>query len=746
MVRRLLDDLHVFVEMTEAITSDLDLDRVLQSVIDSGTRLSGARFGAFFYRSAGEDGGPERLRVTSWSGGGQVAHLPPARLAEIFAGTFAGRETVRVDDVGPEAHRSDARPGQVPLLSYLGTPVVARSGEVIGALLFGHTSAGRFDDRSEDVVRLVATQAAVAVENARSYAEEQLARRSAEQSAGRLALLQTITSRLARADDQEQVLLAVMEALVGPLGASRVGVYLRDGAVYRSVAGLAPAGPGSPDSAAASTDAPQQPQHAEFDVDGDNPVALCAAERRPLVHTSVAELAARFPEVGARVSGMEASVLVPLAVGDQSLGVLALAWREPRVFEDVEVAWLGSAAEQLALALRQVELRESEAAAQAALRESAAYAISVSQTLQRSLLPPALPVVQSLAVAVRYVPSTVDAEVGGDWYDVIATPDGGVVLVIGDVQGHSITAAAVMGQLRVALHAYLVEGHPPHVALSRVNRVMQTLSTDAIATCCLLRLDPATGTVAVVRAGHTLPLVWRADGSVAELESDGGIPLGVLPEWEWPTVELHLEAGDRLLLYTDGLVEVPGADVDDGVADLVAAVSATRDPSRAGSRCPADRQARLEDDVDTVLRAVGVRSRDDVAVLVCEYAGPTATYRREELHVGSITEVHHARALGRRTLAGWDLAHLEDSVSLLVTELVTNALVHTDGPARLELRRHDGAVRVLVTDSSSRVPRPRPVVDGATGGRGLLVVGALAMGWGVEPSGEGKTVWADVRA
>ena len=101
---------------------------------------------------------------------------------------------------------------------------MARSGEVIGALLFGHTSAGRFDDRGEDVVRLVATQAAVAVENARSYAEEQLARRAAEQSAGRLALLQTITSRLARADDQEQVLLAVLEALVGPLGASRVGV------------------------------------------------------------------------------------------------------------------------------------------------------------------------------------------------------------------------------------------------------------------------------------------------------------------------------------------------------------------------------------------------------------------------------------------------------------------------------------------------------------------------------------------
>ncbi|KQT94724.1 hypothetical protein ASG49_07845 [Marmoricola sp. Leaf446] len=743
-MQRILDDLHVFVEMTEAITSDLDLDRVLQSVTDAGTRLSAARFGAFFYRSV--DDGAERggLRVISGDGRREFAHLPVTRLVELFSATFAGRETVRLDDVGDDLPE-EVRRGRRPLRSYLGTPVVARSGEVIGALLFGHPEVAAFDQRSEDVVRLVATQAAVAVENARSYAEEQLARRAAEQAAERLALLQTITSRLARAVDRDQVLVAVVDALVGPLGASRVGVYLREGAVYRAAAGVGAA------PARDAAVAPQRPQHGEFPVDGDNPVAVCAAERRPLVHSSVADLAERFPEVAAVVTGMEASVLLPLVVGERTLGVLALAWREPRIFDAVELAWLRSAVEQLSLALVQVELRDSEAAAQAALRDSAAYAISVSRTLQRSLLPPALPDVESLAVAVRYVPSVVDAEVGGDWYDVIATPDGAVVLVIGDVQGHSIGAAAVMGQLRVALNAYLVESHPPHVALSRVNRVMETLRTDAIATCCLVRIDPATGHVAVVRAGHTLPVLWRADGEVTELEGDGGIPLGVLPEWEWPTTELHLGAGDRLLLYTDGLVEVPGEDVDDGVAALLRAVASTgagaRDAAaREGEVTGHARQERLEGDVDAVLAQVGMRTRDDVAVLACEYAGPAASYRREELQVTTLPEVTAAREFGRRTLTRWGLVHLDDTVSLLVTELVTNALVHTDGPARLELRRHEGAVRVMVSDSLSKVPRPRAVDSDATGGRGLLVVGALSMGWGVEPHGEGKTVWADVRA
>ncbi len=602
-----------------------------------------------------------------------------------------------------------------------------------------------FDQRSEDVVRLVATQAAVAVENARLYAAEQAARRTAELAADRLVLLQEITARLARSTTREEVVRAVIETVVGPLGALRVGVYLLEGDRLRAVDRVQSATPGQP--------VPQSPQRPELDLAADNLVSACARERRVGAFGSFAEMAERHPVYASSVTGVEAALALPLVTGERTLGVLGLGWREPRSFDQAEVEWLASAAEQLSLALLQVELRASERAAQAALAASASRAISVSQTLQRSLLPPALPVVDALAVAVRYVPGTADAEVGGDWYDVIPTPDDGVVLVIGDVQGHSVNAAAVMGQLRVALNAYLVEGHAPEAAMSRVNRVVETLRTDVIATCCLVALDPATGRARVVRAGHPLPLLSRAGGGVGEVRGDAGIPLGVLPEWDFTATELQLEAGDRLLLFTDGLVEVPGADVTTGVEELMsalAAVSSARtasgdpDPTeRRSSR--AIRQDGLEDDVDRVLERMGARTTDDVAVLACEYAGPSWSYRRAELRVEGIAEVADARAFTRATLRGWEVEQLEDTVGLLVTEMVTNALVHTGAGATVELRRLQDAVRVLVTDSASRVPQHRAAEDGDTGGRGLLVVGALSREWGVEPSGEGKTVWADVK-
>ncbi|MCW2819887.1 MAG: hypothetical protein JWR42_2674 [Marmoricola sp.] len=746
-MQRILEDLQVFVEMTEAINSDLDLVRVLQAVTDAGTQLSAAGCGAFFPRTPDTADGAGTYGAPVLSGGGpdSFEHLPADVVEEVFGPVFAGLGSVRVADVRSDARLQHVPADQMVMRSCLGTPVVARSGVVIGALLFGHPEPARFDERSTRVVRLVATQAAVAVENAKLYAAEQQARLHAEKAAQRLVLLQEITSRVARSSTRSEVVRAVVETVAGPLGTDRVGVFLREGDLLRS----------EQESGTRSGDRdPGRPQVRVLDVHGDNPVSACARSGLPLVLRSHEHLSELHPSYADRITGIESAVLLPLVVGDRTIGVLGLGWAEVRAIEDLEVEWLSSATEQLALALRQVELLESERAAQQALRANAAHAIAVSQTLQRSLLPAGLPEVPDLLVAVRYVPGSQDAEVGGDWYDVIATPDGTVVLVIGDVQGHSINAAAVMGQLRVALNAYLVEGHTPEAAMSRVNRVMETLRTEVIATCCLVSIDPATGRAAVVRAGHTLPLLCRADGRVEEVDGDAGIPLGVLPEWEWASTQLDLRAGDRLLLYTDGLVEVPGEDVGVGVGELVGAVARTA-PAMAHGGGDGDgtvsesrpvRQATLEDAVDTVLRHMGPRTRDDVAVLACEYAGPAWDVRRAALQVRSLSQTAAARAFVRQTLRGWGLDRLEDTVTLLVTEMVTNALVHTDGDAGLELRHQDGVVRVLVTDSFSRVPHHRAQDPDATGGRGLLVVGALALEWGVEPSGEGKTVWADVKA
>ena len=190
----------------------------------------------------------------------------------------------------------------------------------------------------------------------------------------------------------------------------------------------------------------------------------------------------------------------------------------------------------------------------------------MSATLQQSLLPRELPQIEQVTVAVRYRASAAHAQVGGDWYDVVATPGGGATLVVGDVQGHSLAAAAVMGQLRTALHAYLSEGHHPDVALARANLLMSQLDPSVLATCAIFALDPRTGSARIVRAGHPLPVLRRGDGSVCEVDVGGGVPLGVMDQAAWPVTTVTLEAGDRLLLYTDGLVERRNADLDEGVA------------------------------------------------------------------------------------------------------------------------------------------------------------------------------------
>ena len=716
---RILADLHVFVGMTEAMNSHLDLRTVLQGVTDAGTRLCGAQFGAFFYTETDRSGEISRFHVVSGVEEGVFDDVPPPRISRIFEPGRTGTGTIRMRDVLDEPQMQPLPRGHLPLRSYLATSVTSRTGEIIGALMFGHGEPDMFDQRSEEVVRLVATQAAVAIENARLFNAEQRARKQAEEAVDRLALLQTITSRLANAFTAREALNAVIDTLSVPMGVHRIGVYLREDGVFRLVAGTRGAN--------AQSDSPMRLLRADW----PSPAATAAETREPVVIRSAEEIRGQYPELAMSLRGVEAGACLPLTFGDNALGVLVLAWPYPRDFPAREVEMLSAAAGQLASALERTRLYEAERAAQERLADSAAEAIKASQTLQRSLLPTSLPKIESVEVAVRYLPGTVGAEVGGDWYDLIAAPDGVGVLVVGDVQGHSIGAAAVMGQLRTALHAYLAEGHEPHVAVARVNRVMAHLNAHVLVTCCLIAIDPASGEAKIVRAGHPLPLLRRADGSVQAIGQEGGIPLGVLPDEEWPTTTLRLEAGDRLLLYTDGLVEHPGDDVTTGVLALMEATAA------AGF-------GQADADADAILASLGTQRRDDVALVVCDYAGAPAGRRSATLTVQDVDAVSRARAFTRETLHSWRMAPLQETVTLLVSEMVTNALVHTDGFAELELRRDDSKVRILVTDAHSRVPRPREVDLDATGGRGLMLVQSLAEEWGVEPSGGGKTVWAAV--
>ncbi|GAA3116269.1 hypothetical protein GCM10020254_73800 [Streptomyces goshikiensis] len=260
--------------------------------------------------------------------------------------------------------------------------------------------------------------------------------------------------------------------------------------------------------------------------------------------------------------------------------------------------------------------------------------------LQRSLLPRKLPELAGGVAVARYLPATAGLEVGGDWYDVIPLSAGHVAFVIGDVQGHSAGAATIMGQILTAVRAYAVEGHPPDVVVARANRLLAGMETDLFATCAYVDLDMEEGIASFVRAGHLPPLLRHPDGVAEELAVEGGPPLGVLAEAEFPMTEVGLLPGTLLVLLTDGLVESARLHLEEGMRRVCEVLAAAN---------PAD-PGRVADEL-----VVGVGRRDDdVAVLLLRYDGTGDRPRRSHWTVWRLPNaVLHARRFTARTLRSW---------------------------------------------------------------------------------------------
>ncbi|MFG2138260.1 SpoIIE family protein phosphatase [Streptomyces sp. NPDC048650] len=352
--------------------------------------------------------------------------------------------------------------------------------------------------------------------------------------------------------------------------------------------------------------------------------------------------------------------------------------------------------------------------------------------LQRSLLPRKLPKLAGGVAAARYLPATVGLDVGGDWYDVIPLSDGHVALVIGDVQGHSAGAATIMGQMRTAIRAYAVEGHPPDVVVAHTNRLLVGMETDLFATCCYVDLDMEEGIAWFVRAGHLPPLLRHPDGSTEELSVEGGPPLGVIVDGEFPLTEVGLAPGTVLTLLTDGLAESASLPLENGLRKVREALGAA-DPADAGR-------------VAEELIGSAQRRDDDVAVLVLRYDGMQSRPTRARWTVWRLPDaVMHARRFTARTLRSWQATQEMDVALLVVSELVTNAIAHTQGEVRLDLTLAAGRLRIAVNDTSPRAPvKPAGVDWEATGGRGLLLVEAVSASWGSVPLSGGKQVWSEV--
>ncbi|MFF4369257.1 SpoIIE family protein phosphatase [Streptomyces sp. NPDC001594] len=315
---------------------------------------------------------------------------------------------------------------------------------------------------------------------------------------------------------------------------------------------------------------------------------------RPLFFESMQHLASAYPgipldaDVGARA-------FLPLIASGRPVGSCILGFDAPRGFSPEERTVLTALAGLIAQALARARRYENEAA--------------LARGLQAALLPHRLPVTGRVATVGRYLPGSAGMDVGGDWYDVIEAASGRLALVIGDVQGHGVAAAATMGQLRSAVRAFTIGGSTPEQVVRGTNRLLIDLDPGQFASCCYVLLDPASGRAVAARAGHPQPLLRRPDGRAEVLDLAGGVVLGVDPQAEYPETELLLEPGAVLALYTDGLVEVPGVDIDEGVERLRSALAG------AGPVPLTETADRL------VAKADGAADRpDDIALLLASRA------------------------------------------------------------------------------------------------------------------------------
>lgn len=488
-------------------------------------------------------------------------------------------------------------------------------------------------------------------------------------------------------------------------------------------------------------------------METDYPAAEVVRTGRAVYLSSPEQYRSRYPLTWplAERFGRRSWAFLPLTVAGRTMGAWMAAFAYPVAFTPDERSVLTTVARMLAQALSRAGAAETQ-------RE-------LTDGLQRSMLPVLVPEVPGMAIAARYVPTGGGLQVGGDWYDMIPLPGGRFALVIGDVQGHDVRAAGLMGQLRIALRAYAAEGHRPDAVLSRASHFFHGLTQAdddpadmRFATCYYAEVDPATGTLESARAGHLNPVVRMADGTALIRATAGGLPLGIDPDSDYPTTRLALEPGDTLMLCTDGLVETGGHDLHSGW-DRLRVILEQHDGA-------------LEELADALVQAVhgpsshhttgplADRREDDIALLLLCRQGEgcgcgdspvlRTPLRRTMLTVAQAEpeRIATARQHLRDLLHDWPSEEQRDAAVLLLSEMLTNVLVHTDADALLvaEVTGEPGErrIRVEVTDSGDDLPHKRRPGEMASSGRGLMLIELLADAWGVAPRGDGKSIWYEV--
>ncbi|WP_433462231.1 SpoIIE family protein phosphatase [Spirillospora sp. CA-128828] len=428
-----------------------------------------------------------------------------------------------------------------------------------------------------------------------------------------------------------------------------------------------------------------------------------------------------------RKHGLHSVITVPIRARGLTLGVAAfLRGRRPDPFEADDVLIAEELTARAAVCLDNARRYTREH--------------TTALALQRSLLPRRIPETSAVQVAGRYLPASSHAGVGGDWFDVIRLSGARVALVVGDVVGHGLQASATMGRLRTAVRTLADIDLAPDELLTHLDDLVGRLAPesdaeaehDVGATCLYVVYDPASRRCSMARAGHCPPALIGPGGGVEFLDLPACPPLGLggLP---FESVDVELPEGSTLVLYTDGLVESRGRDIDAGLERLRHALSA---PSLSPT-------APLDDICDHVLGTVLPGTpMDDAALLVARTRslspGHVATW---DLPADPAIVADARREVGEQ-LGAWGLDELGFVTELVVSELVTNAIRHAEGPIRLRLIR-DRTLICEVSDGSTTAPHMRRARVFDEGGRGLLLVAQLTQSWGSRQTPEGKTIWAE---
>ncbi|WP_326804985.1 SpoIIE family protein phosphatase [Streptomyces sp. NBC_01788] len=547
----------------------------------------------------------------------------------------------------------------------------------------------------------------------------------------RLEFLNEVSGRIGTSLDLARTIVEVSRAVV-PRFTDVAGTYLREQVV---------AGEGFPEGvpdtrtmwhrvALEHTDEPGRwddvvPVGEAMPFPAHTPFFQCMTSGEPVLVPRISEemghaIASQFEKRDIRPLITHRSMLVvPLKARDVVLGFMILLRHPERAeFNDMDRVTGAELAARAGLVLDNARMYT--------------YQESVAETLQDSMLPSIPARMAGCDIATRYLPGTLLGRVGGDWFDSVKLPGARTALVVGDVMGHGLNSAAMMGQLRTAVQTMAALDLPPAQLLRNLDDLAQRLGDTYLATCLYAVYDPIAGEVHLANAGHIPPvLVHAEDGRSELLDLPTGAPIGVggVP---FEAVRVPVRPGDRLVMCTDGLVEVRGEDIGVGLATLCASA--------------AHPAASMDDACDTIIRALNTRGgrKDDVALLMARLNGIGPDDVAEWRLARDPAEVGRARAVVREQLHEWGLARLADPTELMVSELVTNAVRHSHGrPVALRLVRGD-TLLCEVDDDDHDLPTLLSAGPADESGRGLRVVSTLAREWGTSRTNTGKTVWFEL--